>query len=233
MKKLAEIELELSKLGIRNHFWGKPEVRELANILTDDEIIVQASNGRYQGGFALIVATNHRLLLIDKKMWFMSIEDVRFDMITELDFAARILDATISVRTINKVLRFTSMHQTNLRNLIKYLQDRIMELRQMMMQQGQVPVQADQAQPMVYQETPLLQFNNAPQPAPQPQPVAQPQTVQALPSLVATDSEAPVVPQPTQPYGTHINYNRPSRLRRMGSFPTASLTTQHQRYHRI
>lgn len=232
MKKLGEIELELSKLGIRNRVWGKPEVRELANILTDDETIVQASSGRYQGGFALLVATNHRLLLIDKKMWFMSIEDVRFDMITELDFAARLLDATISVRTINKVLRFTSMRQTNLRNLIKYLQDRIMEIRHMMLQQGQAQTPAaDQPQPMVYQAP--IQFVATPHPIAQPEPAVQPQVVQALPSLVATDYEMPATSQPAQPYGTHINYNRPSRLRRMGSFPTASLTTQHQRYHRI
>ncbi len=228
MRKLGEIELELSKLGIRNRVWGKPEVKELVNILTDDEHIIQAANGRYQGGFALIVATNHRLLLIDKKLWFMSIEDVRFDMITELDFAARVLDATISVRTINKVLRFTSMKQRNLRDLIKYLQDRILEIRHIMMQQAQAPDQAVD-QPLIYQNP--AQFEATPvQATPvEPQPLPAP-IEQALPSQIATNTQAP---DTLQTFGTNINYNRPSRLRRMGSFPTASLTTQNQRFYGI
>src|SRR6185295_7515952 len=103
--------------------------------------ITNAANGRYKSGFAMIVSTNHRLLLIDKKLWFMSLEDVRFDMITEVDYAARIFDATISVRTVNKVLHFTSIHQHQLRALTKYLQERIMEIRQMMMQQADAPNQ--------------------------------------------------------------------------------------------
>lgn len=218
MKTLNEIELELSKLGIRNRIFGKPEVRELVNILTDEETITNAANGRYQGGLALIVTTNHRLLLIDKKLWFMSLEDVRFDMITEVDFAARVFDATISVRTINKVLRFTSMHQKNLRDLTRYLQDRILELRQMMIQQAQSPSQAlppqyaDQQQPIM--PTPMQYTTLAPPPQQQFQ-------------------EPPVAPQATsltQDYVTNTAYIRPNRLRRVGAFPTASFTTTHQRY---
>jgi len=106
MKSIGDIDRELQKLGIRIRFWGRPEVKELAHILTDDEFITTAATGRYQGGFALIVTTNHRLLLVDKKMWFMSLEDLRFDMITEVDYAARVFDATVSGNTINKVLPF-------------------------------------------------------------------------------------------------------------------------------
>jgi hypothetical protein len=249
MKDLGEIELELSRLGIRNRFFGKPEVRELANVLTDDETIIQAANGRYHGGLALIVATNHRLLLIDKKMMFMSIEDIRFDMITELDFSARLLNATINVRTINKVLNFTSVRQPNLRKLCHYLQERIMELRHMMLQQSQMPeLGAAYQAPNQFVAVPQMVQTQLPQQ----QPVEQPplNTVEQKNYSIEGAAESPqLVSQMTpsapdsvqlqnqtatqQPYGTYINYNRPSRLRRMGAFPTASLTTQHQRFNTL
>jgi len=130
MKTLNEIELELSRLGFHNRFWGRSEVRELEHILSDDEIMTNVATGRYEGGYAMLLATDRRLLLIDKKVWFLSLEDVRYDMISEVDYHARLLDATVYVRTINKVLRFTSRHQKSLRDLVKLVQERVMELRQ-------------------------------------------------------------------------------------------------------
>lgn len=195
MKSLREVELELSKVGVRNQFWCKPEIKELAHLLTDNENIENAVNGRYQGGFALIVITNHRILLVDKKMWFMSIEDLRFEMVTEVDFAARLLDATISIRTINKVLHFSSFHQRLLRDFTQKLQKIILESRQMNMQQ-QSPAQQ------------FVQYAVPFQPIQQPDPV-----------------------QPAQFYSQPAtNYTRPTRLRRVGSFPTASLTVHQQNY---
>jgi hypothetical protein len=130
MKTLGEIELELSRLGFRNRVYCKAEVRELRQILHDDEIMINVTTGRYEGGRAMLLATDRRLLLIDKKIWYLSLEDVRFDMISEIDYHARLLDSTVFIRTINKVLKFTSMHQVTLRALVKYVQEMVMELRQ-------------------------------------------------------------------------------------------------------
>src|SRR6185436_5176600 len=120
MKTLGEVELELSRLGFNNRFFGRPEVRELRQILHDDEVMTNVATGRYEGGNAMLLATDRRLLLIDKKIWYLSLEDVRFDMIAEIDYHARLLDATVYIRTINKVLKFTSRRQIHLRSLVKY-----------------------------------------------------------------------------------------------------------------
>lgn len=144
MKTLGEIELQLRRLGIHNKFWSKPEIKELQHILANDEVIKAASTGRYQGGLSLLVATDRRLLLIDKKMWFLNIEDVRFDMILEVDYCARLLDSTVSIRTFNKVLNFTAMKQAMLRNLTGYIQDKVMEIRHVAnhpeLQQNYIPM---------------------------------------------------------------------------------------------
>src|SRR5689334_18716046 len=102
MITLANVEEQLKKVGCNFRFWGRPEIRELANILMQDEIIAACVNGRYEGGFALLCVTNHRLLLIDRKPMFLSMEDIRFDMIAEIDYSARLLDASVHIITPNR-----------------------------------------------------------------------------------------------------------------------------------
>ena len=46
MKALGEIDLQLSRLGMRNRFWGRPEVRELQHILARDEVITTLTQKR-------------------------------------------------------------------------------------------------------------------------------------------------------------------------------------------
>lgn len=124
------IESRLNKLGIKVSRWYRPEIKELSLLLMDDEEIVCLVTGRYYGGYALLAATNQRLLLIDKKTMFMSMEDIRFDMISEIDYSARLLDATITIFTVNKQHRFTSVkHRNQMRDLTAFVQKRIMEIR--------------------------------------------------------------------------------------------------------
>lgn len=130
MVSLHLVEEQLRRAGYNFRFWGRAEVRELPNILMADEVIQHCVNGRYQGGFALLCVTNHRLLLVDRKLMFLSVEDVRFDMIAELDYTSQFVDGTIHVVTPNRKLTFISWHQTHLRQLLSYVQERVTQLRQ-------------------------------------------------------------------------------------------------------
>jgi hypothetical protein len=99
-------------------------------------------NGRYEGGFALLCLTDHRLLLIDRKPMFLTLEDIRFDMIAEIDYHARLLDNTVHIITPNRKLVFRSWNQKRLRELLNHTQQHVMEIRQhFMMQQFQATQQ--------------------------------------------------------------------------------------------
>ena len=178
MKSQNVIELEISRLGLKNRFWGRPEIRELQHILSEDEVITNAVNGHYEGGFALLLSTDQRLLLVDKKLWFLSMEDIRYDMISEVDYCARLLDSTISVVTLNKVLRFTAIRKKNLRSLTTYIQDKITVLRS-----SREPMQAPSQQITV-------------------QPVASPvQQLESIPVQQYIQTEAPrSIPIPMRPF---------------------------------
>src|ERR1035437_2645471 len=112
MVSAASIEEQLKRLGFNHRGWGRTEVRELRNIILPDEEIYECVNGIYEGGFALLLATDARVLLVDKKpLSFLAIEDLRFDMINEIDYNHRVLGAYITIATGNKTLLFRSYNK--------------------------------------------------------------------------------------------------------------------------
>lgn len=138
MVTLATVEQQLKAVGCNFRFWGRAELRELCQILLPGETIAQVVNGQYEAGFAMLCATDFRVLLIDKKPKYLTLKDIRYDMITELDFSARMLNSTIRIYTPNKELRFTTPSSVRLRKLFTHTQHKVMEIRnRFMMQQYQ------------------------------------------------------------------------------------------------
>jgi len=130
MISLTQVEQQLKKVGCYFRFWGRGEIRELANVLTPDEHVAHCANGRYEGGFAMLVVTDQRLLLIDHKPMFVAVEDIRFDMIAEIDYSAQLMISTVKVITPSRTLHFSSWSSYHLREVLNYTQQRMLELRQ-------------------------------------------------------------------------------------------------------
>jgi hypothetical protein len=105
------------------------------------ETIAQAVVGRYENGYALLCVTDHRLLLIDKKPMFLTLEDLRFDMISEIDYSSQLFDGTVRIMTPNRKLVFSAWNQARLRNVLNYTQLRVSEIRQHYMQRQFEPQQ--------------------------------------------------------------------------------------------
>lgn len=125
-----EIERQLQEIGMNFKWWGRGESKELERVIEPGETIMHCLNGRYEGGFAMLCVTDRRLVLIDKKPLYLSLEDISYDMISEVDFDGRLIDSTITVFSITKQLRFTSLKGEKLRQATSYLQRRVIELRQ-------------------------------------------------------------------------------------------------------
>ncbi|HEX3568626.1 MAG TPA: PH domain-containing protein [Candidatus Saccharimonadales bacterium] len=144
MISLNSVEQQLKDAGCNFHIWWRPEVKELSTILTPEERIVHCTNGRYEGGWALLCVTDQRILLVDRKPMFLTLEDVRFDMIAEIDYGHRLLNAMIHIVTPNRTMHFMSWNQKALRELMSYTQMRVMQFRQQYMIQQQYQQQEQQ-----------------------------------------------------------------------------------------
>lgn len=130
MISLEQLHEQLNKVGCNFRFWGRGEIRELANVLTPDEHVAHCVNGRYEGGFAMLCVTDQRLLLIDHKPLFMAVEDVRFDMIAEIDYSSQLLVSAVKIITPSRTLSFNSWSKYHLREVLTYTQQRMQEIRQ-------------------------------------------------------------------------------------------------------
>ena len=129
---MTEIMCEVSwqKIGFGGGRFNQAEIKELENILLPDETIYECVNGYYEGGVALLVATDIRVLLIDKKpMGFLNVDDVRFDMISDIDYSHRIVGAQININCGMRNLLFKSYNQARLRKAIGHIQQRMSEMK--------------------------------------------------------------------------------------------------------
>lgn len=130
MVSAESIEKQLEKVGFNFRGWGRTEIRELRNIILPDEEIYECVNGIYEGGFALMVATDIRVLLVDKKpLNYLSVEDMRYELISEIDYNHRLIGAYIRISSGNKDLKFSSLNQPRLRKLINHVQFCMAEIK--------------------------------------------------------------------------------------------------------
>lgn len=198
MANLKEVEEQLKRLGCNFRFWGRWEVKELANVLLPGETIEHCVNGIYEGGFAMLAATDQRMILIDKKPMYLTLEDIRFDMVSELDYNHRLLNSSLKVCTPNQTLRFKSYNGDRLRQLFNFVQRRVMEIRHYFMEHQNL------------------------QTTPQPQPQTAPDLVAAQP-LVQLPSEQLQPPQPQQIFSQPVQPEQTP-----GNFSTAVTTAATQ-----
>lgn len=131
-----EVDRQLKKLKFNPYGWGRGEVRELSNLMMPGEKLERAVNGTYEGGFALLVASKERILLVDKKpLNNLKFEDLRFDMISEFDYSHSVIGASVCISSGYKTLKFTSLNQQRLRHLLSYVQNRMIEVKKVKHQQ--------------------------------------------------------------------------------------------------
>lgn len=217
--RLKQLEEQLKRIGFTNKYWSRAEVKELANVLLPGETVEHCVTGSYEGGFALLAATDQRVLLVDKKPMYLTLEDIRFDMIVEIDYNHRLLNANVFICTPNKSLRFVGYNHARLRAMFHYVQTRVAEIRQhyTMLQRGQAPTEQPVLTAMVSQQPQIQQQFSAP-PAQQQVAEAYTQYAQQLPG--------PRVHTPNLVQAESYRHNAPV----ISAYTRLPLMTRHRRF---
>lgn len=130
MVAMEEVLRQFHHLGVKPSFWARAEIKELTNILVPGERLAAVVFGWYENGLALLCCTDQRVLLLDKKPFFLKMEDLRFDKIAEIRFLNRLLDSTVILSYAGQKLEFKSWNQRALRKLMGYVQQAIMVINQ-------------------------------------------------------------------------------------------------------
>ncbi|MES2971646.1 MAG: PH domain-containing protein [Patescibacteria group bacterium] len=148
-----EVTQQLKDLGANFSFWCRAEIKELPKILFENEKLKHLIIGRYEGGFALLCATDHRVLLIDKKPFYLTIEDIRYDMVSDVQYNHRMIDASIRLGTMHKTITFLGYNHNKLRQFTSYIQEQVLYYRQQQM--GGAQPQLQQSEQLLNPATPV------------------------------------------------------------------------------
>lgn len=84
MKRFSSIQKELAISGVPRRVLRSREAMALENIMIENENILSCVQGLYEEGLGLIVATNSRLLIINKSFLWTRMEDESYAMINSI-----------------------------------------------------------------------------------------------------------------------------------------------------
>jgi hypothetical protein len=86
MPTLDEVKEQLNRLDTASAVLARKEIRELPNILWEGEAIRGAAQGVYNSHIGILVATDRRLIFVDKGMISLKVEDFPYDKVSSIQY---------------------------------------------------------------------------------------------------------------------------------------------------
>jgi len=112
MPTLEVIQTQIKQLDGIEQIFGRKEIKELPNILWEDEKIENIIQGTYNNGNGILVATNRRLIFVDKGLVFgLKVEDFLYDKISSTQYETGLMFGKLTI--------FTSGNKAVIDNVIK------------------------------------------------------------------------------------------------------------------
>ncbi|MFP3831628.1 PH domain-containing protein [Chryseobacterium sp. SIMBA_028] len=105
--RLDEIKEELEQLDINPTFFARKEIRELPNILSEEEKIVYLVEGRNKitTHHIILVATDRRLIFVDKEfMYGLKVEDFSYSKVSSIQYETELMLASIDIHVSDDIV---------------------------------------------------------------------------------------------------------------------------------
>lgn len=115
----------LKRLSGAEKFLGRREIKELPSILWEDELPEKIVQGFYNNGNGLLVATNKRLIFIDKGMFSLRVEDFPYDKISSIQYKTSLLLGAINIYASGNNAEITQVIKDQVRPFAEYVRARI------------------------------------------------------------------------------------------------------------
>lgn len=124
------MKAELLAAGATRYGLVKNETRRLPELIHEDEHIGAAVNGRSESGAVMLVATDKRLLYLDFKSFYSSVDEITYDVVSGVMHHTQGLFSNIIVHTRvgDYNLRFVNNKQGQ--KFVKYLESKRLEKSQ-------------------------------------------------------------------------------------------------------
>jgi hypothetical protein len=126
MPSPEEVQQQIKSLDGVSRFLSMKEIKELPSILWEDECIEKLTTGLYNNGNGIVVATNKRLIFVDKGLLYgIRVEDFPYDKITSIQYKTGMLMGEITIFASGNKADITHIDKVSARNFAEHVRARI------------------------------------------------------------------------------------------------------------
>ena len=126
MPTLEDIKGQIGNLDGFSKFLGKREIKELPNILWENEKLEKLLQGTYNNSTGVLVATNKRLIFVDKGLLGgLKVEDFPYSNISSIQYETGMLLGKLKIYTSGNKADITNVEKKQVRDFAEYVRARI------------------------------------------------------------------------------------------------------------
>lgn len=106
------VKSELIAVGVTKYGLLKTESRHLPAIIHEDEHIGGVVYGQYEAGSGMLIATDHRIIFLDHKPLFVTMDELTYDVVSGVSSGTSGLlhEVTLHTRVSNYTMRYVNAH---------------------------------------------------------------------------------------------------------------------------
>lgn len=101
---------------------GRKEYKLAKSRLLKDEYIKETLYGSYQGGSGLLVATNKRVMLLDRRPFFDYVEEADAKSVNHLSYRQEPFMSLLHIKLNNTYFRIKSYNESKIRSIFETIQ---------------------------------------------------------------------------------------------------------------
>jgi hypothetical protein len=118
---VERINKELRAAGAVAYNMWLPETHYLPHLIKQNEHIKGTVYGRYKDGRGVLIATDQRILFLDKKPLFMHRDDITFNIVSGISRTRIGIIGTVTLRTREGNYTIRTFNQKNAKNFVDYV----------------------------------------------------------------------------------------------------------------
>jgi hypothetical protein len=122
-----EVRAQIKRLGFKRirSWMVLREIKQLPQVLLDGENIKSLVYGRYQHRHGILVATDQRLIFLEKRLFSLHVESFDYHKIAAVGFSTGILFGSLEIHVSGNHLRINGIDKTRIQPLVATIRKRI------------------------------------------------------------------------------------------------------------
>lgn len=118
---------DLQNLGVTSYGLAHSESHYLPRLIHPDEQIGGVVYGHHQDGFAMLVATDRKIIFLDKKPFFVNEDEITYYVVSGVSYSHAGFGSNVTLHTRVKDYSIQTFNQNCAEKFIAYIEERCLE----------------------------------------------------------------------------------------------------------